>query len=65
MFKRVQFEEWQAIITTVAFFLCFITFLYFCWRATRMSKGETKHMAQLPLENDQTTALSSHEQSQE
>jgi cbb3-type cytochrome oxidase subunit 3 len=51
MFKRVQFEEWQAIITLVAFIVFFIAFLYFCWRALRMSKRDRDHMSNLPLES--------------
>ncbi|NDV60865.1 hypothetical protein G0Q06_00195 [Puniceicoccales bacterium CK1056] len=51
MFKRVQFEEWQAIITLIAFVLFFIAFLYFCWRALRMSKADREHMSNLPLES--------------
>ncbi len=65
MLKRVQFEEWQAIITIIAFFLCFLTFLYFCWRAIRMSKKKRDHMSQLPLEKDESTAPSSHERPKE
>ncbi|MGA1205426.1 MAG: hypothetical protein ACO3ZW_06420 [Opitutales bacterium] len=64
MFKRIQFEEWQAIITVVAFFLCFLTFLYFCWRALRMGKGETRRLSNLPLDPDQPTPNCSHERSQ-
>jgi len=61
MLKRVQFEDWQTIITIVAFLLCFLTFLYFCWRALRMSKDSNKHMSELPLEPEHPTALSSDE----
>jgi len=53
MFKRVQYEEWQAIITIVAFVLCSLTFLYFCWKALRMSKNQRQHMSNLPLESEQ------------
>jgi cbb3-type cytochrome oxidase subunit 3 len=52
MFKRVQFEEWQALITIVAFILCFLTFVYFAWRAVRMSKDQRRHMSNLPLESE-------------
>ena len=53
MFKRVQFEEWQAAITVAAFILCFLTFLYFSWKALRMSKRHRDHMSNLPLESEQ------------
>lgn len=62
MFKRVQFEEWQAIITVVAFICCFSAFLYFSWRAIRMSRRDRQHMSNLPLESDENES-SSHEQS--
>jgi quinol-cytochrome oxidoreductase complex cytochrome b subunit len=65
MFKRIQFEEWQAIITMVAFFVFFFAFIYFCWRALRMGRDNSRHLAQLPLESENTTELTSHERSQE
>ena len=52
MFKRVQFEEWQALITIVAFILCSLTFIYLSWRAIRMSRKDRAHMANLPLESE-------------
>ena len=53
MFERVQFDQWQTIITIVAFLLCFSAFLFFCWRAIRMKKQERRHLSELPLEKDQ------------
>ncbi|MEX0329850.1 MAG: hypothetical protein AB3N64_00370 [Puniceicoccaceae bacterium] len=64
MFKRVQFEEWQAIITTVAFFIFFSAFLFVCWRALRMSKHERNHLSNLPLESENNPEATSHERSQ-
>lgn len=64
MFERVQFDEWQTIITIVAFFLCFIAFLFFVWRALRMSKRERHHLSNLPLEPEKKSEPSSHERSQ-
>jgi membrane protein implicated in regulation of membrane protease activity len=56
MLKRVQFEEWQAIITLVAFIIFSLTFLYLSWRAIRMRKPERDHLANLPLESEKTEA---------
>lgn len=56
MLKRVQFEEWQAIITLVAFIIFSLTFLYLSWRAIRMRKPERDHLANLPLESETTEA---------
>ena len=50
MFERVQFDEWQTVITAVAFVLCFGTFILFSWRAIRMSRKERQRLSQLPLE---------------
>lgn len=52
MFDRLTFEDWSAIITAVAFILCFAAFLYFVWRALRMSKRHRDHMSNLPLESE-------------
>lgn len=62
MFKRVQFEEWQAIITIIAFLLCFGTFLYFCWRAIRMSKRDRQHMSNLPLESEDSDSSNNEQE---
>jgi cbb3-type cytochrome oxidase subunit 3 len=61
MLNRVQFEEWQAVITVAAFIICSLTFLYFCWRAIRMSKRDRQHLSNLPLESEQPEPPS-HEQ---
>lgn len=53
MLRRVEFEEWQAIITIAAFLLCFLAFLYLSWRAIRMSRKDRKHMSELPLESEE------------
>jgi len=52
MKDRITFEDWSAIITMVAFILCFLAFLYFCWRAIRMSRRHREHMSSLPLETE-------------
>jgi len=52
MFKRVTFEEWQSIITIIAFFLTFSAFIYFSIRAIRMKRKERDHAAHLPLEDE-------------
>lgn len=60
MLKRVSFEEWQTIITLIAFFLCFLTFIYFTVRAVRMRKSDRDRLANLPLE-DEESEKSRHE----
>lgn len=61
MFERVQFDEWQTMITIVAFILCFSAFIYFCWRAIRMNKRDRQHLSNLPLESEEKPESSSHE----
>lgn len=56
MLRRVQFEEWQAIITLAAFIIFSLTFLYFAWRALRMRKADRERLANLPLESEQPEA---------
>jgi cbb3-type cytochrome oxidase subunit 3 len=63
MFERVQFDEWQTIITIVAFLLCFSAFIHFCWRAIRMSRHDQRHLSNLPLESEEEPEISSHERS--
>jgi cbb3-type cytochrome oxidase subunit 3 len=56
MLKRVQFDEFQAIITLVAFIIFSIAFLFLSWRAIRMRKSERNRLANLPLQSEQTKA---------
>ncbi|MDP0500746.1 MAG: hypothetical protein Q7P63_11685 [Verrucomicrobiota bacterium JB022] len=51
MFKRVTFEDWQTIITLIAFVLTFATFIFFTVRALLMKKRDLDHTANLPLED--------------
>lgn len=52
MLRRVEFEEWQAIITIAAFAICFLAFIYLSWRAIRMGGKQRQHMSNLPLESE-------------
>lgn len=52
MLKRVTFEEWQAIITVVAFLIFFTVFIFLSIRAWRMKNKERQHMSNLPLESE-------------
>lgn len=52
MFKRLIMEDWMSIIPIIAFLLTFGTFLFFTWRAIRMSRAKREHMASLPLEEE-------------
>ena len=52
LYKRLSLEEWQNVLTFVAFFLTFGAFIYFTIRALRMKKDKRDHMANLPLEEE-------------
>jgi len=50
MFKRLVFEDYAAICTIIAFAVVALVFLGAIWRALRMSRGQSDHMAALPFE---------------
>jgi len=50
MFKRLVFEDYAAICTIIAFAVVALVFLGAIWRALRMSRGQSEHMAALPFE---------------
>jgi len=50
MFKRLVFEDYAAICTIIAFAVVALVFLGAIWRALRMSRGQSNHMAALPFE---------------
>jgi cbb3-type cytochrome oxidase subunit 3 len=52
MFHRVNFVEWQPILTIAVFFVTLAVFAYFTWKAAKLTHDERDHMANLPLEGD-------------
>ena len=52
MFSRVQFEDGYSWIAILAFLLITGAFIYFLFRAIRMSKSEAQQKASLPLEEE-------------
>lgn len=61
MFKRVTFEEWQSIITVVAFLLTLAGFVYFTFRALTLPKSKRDHLSNLPLDDEQDSPPSPDE----
>jgi len=55
MFKRLNLPEWQDILAILAFAATFLLFLVIVIRAIRMRRDKVRHMANLPLENDETS----------
>ena len=56
MFKRLSYEEWQAMIPMIAFLITFVGFLIFTIRALFMQREQADQLSHLPLEETQTPA---------
>lgn len=54
MFKRIQYEDWQNAIAIIAFAVFFVAFIIFVIKAVFMKKDKVEHMANLPLEDEQS-----------
>ena len=50
MFKRLSYEEWQALIPIIAFLITFAGFLVFTIRALFMQSEKAERLATLPLD---------------
>jgi len=51
MFHRVNVEDWATCITILAFFIFAGVFVVITIRALRLSEGERKRLAALPLDD--------------
>lgn len=51
MFKRINYEEWQAMAPIIAFLLTFAVFLFQVIRAARIKPDQRERLARLPLED--------------
>ena len=58
MFKRLSYDEWQALIPMIAFCLTFGGFLVFTIRALVMRGQNANDMAYLPLEESSNPSAS-------
>jgi len=58
MFKRLVFEDYAAICTLIAFAVVALVFLGAIWRALRMTRRQSDHMAALPFEPSPHTSPS-------
>lgn len=54
-FKRVTIEQWQQILPYIGFALTFAIFAFFLWRAVRLDKKSAERMANLPIDQSETT----------
>jgi hypothetical protein len=52
MFKRLIVENWAQIASLLSFGLIFFVFVTSAARAMLLPKAKVKHMASLPLEDD-------------
>lgn len=51
MFKRISYEEWQALAPVIAFLLTFAVFLFQVIRALCIKKDQSERLARLPLDD--------------
>ncbi len=51
MFKRLSYDEWQALIPIIAFLITFAGFLLFTIRAVCMKRERVRQLSHLPLED--------------
>ena len=56
MFKRLSYDEWQAMIPMIAFMITFMGFLIFTIRALFMKRQQAVQLSHLPLDETQTPA---------
>ena len=63
MFKRLSYEEWQAMIPIIAFLITFAGFLIFSIRALLMRRERAERLSELPLD-DATTVHNLSSESQ-
>ena len=61
MFKRLSYDEWQALIPVIAFLITFAGFLVFSIRALLMRRERAHQLSELPLDDTQTTTPDSHD----
>lgn len=52
MLRRIIYEDWQLIFPVVALAVASLVYLAAAWRASRMKAAQTKHLANLPFENE-------------
>jgi len=52
IFHRIQWEDWQLILATVALFLIFSVFILVVIRIFKTPNSKLDHLAQLPFEDE-------------
>ncbi len=52
MFHQVQFANWSAIVTVLAFAVSFCVFATVVIGALRCSSEKVRHLAEMPLEEE-------------
>jgi hypothetical protein len=53
IFGRLTWHDWQLWLPGIGFVIFFSVFLYVTIRITRMPRPRRKHLAELPLEDDE------------
>lgn len=52
MFHQVEFANWSALVTTLAFVVSFCVFVTVVVGALRCSREKIQHLAHMPLEKE-------------
>lgn len=53
IFSRLHWHDWQLWLPGAGFVIFFTIFLYVTLRITRMPRPRRKHLAEMPLEEDE------------
>ena len=65
IFSRLRFDDWALMLPGLAFFIFFTLFLYIALRVTRMPRKKTKHLADIPFEDEEKQTPADHGKSKE
>jgi hypothetical protein len=55
MFRRLILEDYAAVCTAGAFLVAVTIFVMVAWRALRMPRAQSDHLANLPFTSDSAT----------
>jgi hypothetical protein len=55
MFHQVEFANWSALVTAIAFAVSFSVFVTVVIGALRCSPAKVRHLSEMPLEGEKTS----------
>jgi hypothetical protein len=60
IFSRLHYEDWALMLPGLAFFIFFTIFLYIALRITRMPRRKSRHLAEIPFEDEEKQTPADH-----